>query len=194
MRVHWLLHELDVPYETFPIMPRSGETREKSYLALNPKGKIPLLVHGQFVLSESLAILRYLRNKIPVLPHDSYQLSDEGKARYDEWISFILMELDATSLYVIRRHKDLHEIYGEAPEAVNAALEYFELMLASIGDETGLNNYAWGYIFSEVDILLTVTLDWARFSGIELQDKFLRYLDRMHSREAYRAAYKKNYG
>ena len=36
----------------------------------------------------------------------------------DEWCNFIYGELDETSLYVMRRHHDLKDIYGDAPEVV----------------------------------------------------------------------------
>ena len=129
MRVHWMLHELDLSYQTFPIKARSGETQTDSYLDINPKGKIPTLVHNKFVLSEGFAILRYLSNLSSSEDKDYFQSSLEGQATYDEWASFILMELDATALYVIRRHKDLEEIYGHSAEAVSSAEKYFEKML-----------------------------------------------------------------
>ena len=43
LRVHWMLHELGIDYETHRIQSRTGETQTAEYLALNPKGKIPTL-------------------------------------------------------------------------------------------------------------------------------------------------------
>ena len=193
MRVHWMLHELKLPYETISIKARSGETQSITYLDINPKGKIPTLVHEKFVLSEGFAILRYLSNLVGHSKKDSFQLSLEGQAIYDEWASFILMELDATSLYVIRRHRDLEEIYGRSSEAVNSAQKYFERMLVTRCREVDFTGYVWGDQFSEIDILFTTVLDWAHFAGIKLEDKFVRYARRMHSRPAYRRAYDINY-
>ena len=153
MRVHWMLHELDLPYQTFPIKARSGETQTDSYLDINPKGKIPTLVHDKFVLSEGFAILRYLSNLSSSEDKDHLQISIEGQATYDEWASFILMELDATSLYVIRRHRDLEEIYGRSSEAVRSAEKYFEKMLLARCGEVDFTGYVWGDRFSEIDIL-----------------------------------------
>ena len=193
MRAHWMLHELSLPYETVPIRARSGETQEVSYLDINPKGKIPTLVHEKFVLSESFAILRYLSRLTGNPEKDSFQLSLEGQAIYDEWASFILMELDAASLYVIRRHKDLGEIYGGSSEAVNSAEKYFEKMLVTACREIDFTGYLWGDRFSDIDILFTTVLDWAHFVGIKLEGKLVRYARRMHSRQAYRLAYDVNY-
>ena len=43
------------------------------------------------------------------------------RSRYDMWCFFCMMELDADTIYIIRRHGDLHALYGEAPNAVKAA-------------------------------------------------------------------------
>jgi len=59
-RAHWALHELDLPYESRPILPRSGETKTPEYTALNARQKIPLLVDGDFRIGESAAIVAYL--------------------------------------------------------------------------------------------------------------------------------------
>ena len=59
MRVHWLLHELGLPYETRPIGPRTGETTQPEYQQINPKQKIPALQNGDFSLTEGLAIARF---------------------------------------------------------------------------------------------------------------------------------------
>ena len=61
-----------------------------------------------------------------------YMPSDvEQRARHNEWLSFICMELDATSLYVLRRHQYLPEIYGDSPVVNDAARAYFTRMITS---------------------------------------------------------------
>src|SRR3990172_13181701 len=59
-RAHWMLHELALPYERRPIGSRSGETQTAEFRRLNPSEKIPVLQDGDFVLSESAAIVGYL--------------------------------------------------------------------------------------------------------------------------------------
>lgn len=192
-RVHWMLHELGIDYITKRIESRTGETNEHEYAHLNPKQKIPTLVHGDLVISESFAIMRYLRSIVNTLPVDTYQESIEGRARYDEWSSFILMELDATSLYVIRRHKDLPGIYGDAPAAVSSSMEYFSRMLQSVHHELTTDRPLWGDTFSEIDILMVIALDWARAVGIELPEKAAQYRRFMHQRAAYKSAFAHNF-
>ena len=49
----------------------------------------------------------------------------EARARYDQWAFFVMMELDAHTLYIIRKHRDLAHLYGEAPAAIQTASEGF---------------------------------------------------------------------
>ena len=194
MQVHWLLHELALSYETKAIGSRTGETTQPEYRQINPKQKIPALQHGELNLSESLAIVSYLRDISDVLAYDSYQQSVEGRATYLEWASFILMELDATSLYVMRRHRDLAQIYGEAPNAIDSAQEYCDKMLRSGDDRIPPNEgFLWGDCFSEIDILMTTCLDWAAVYAVELTGNAAKYRERMNARPGYKSAFSHNY-
>jgi len=147
LRVHWMLAELNLEYDNKKVGPRTGETQTEAYKAINPKGKIPVLVHGDLIISESFAIARYLRRTFTGLTLDQDQLSPEGVARFDELASFMLMELDATSLYIIRRHVDLASIYGEAPNAVISAKAYFHKMLGEGLTASELTEFVWGTAF-----------------------------------------------
>jgi glutathione S-transferase len=193
MRVHWLMHELDLTYETHKIESRTGETDSIDYVSINPKRKIPTLVDDGLVITESMAIMRHLRRHYDNLGYDSYQRSSQGRAAYDEWASFILMELDATSLYVIRRHKDLSSIYGEAENAITASAEYFERMIESVSNQFEANDFIWGSCFSELDILLTSCLDWATHAGVKIPFVMKDYHASMASRIAYMATKTFNY-
>jgi glutathione S-transferase len=59
-RIHWALEELGVPYEKIKLDLAAGDQKKPEYLALNPNGKIPLLVADGTPIFESLAILLYL--------------------------------------------------------------------------------------------------------------------------------------
>jgi glutathione S-transferase len=59
-RIHWALEELGVPYEKVRVDLGAGEQKKAEYLALNPNGKVPLLVADGVPIFESLAILLYL--------------------------------------------------------------------------------------------------------------------------------------
>ena len=193
MRVHWLLHELGISYDTRRIESRTGETGLADYSSINPKKKIPTLTDGDMIVTESMAIMRHIRRNYDPIGYDEYQCSGEGLAAYDEWASFILMELDATSLYVIRRHKDLPHIYGEAENAITSSIEYFGRMIDSIVHRTEGQEYLWGSTFSELDILMAGILDWASLIAIDIPPALTEYHTRMTSRPAYLNARKFNF-
>ncbi len=193
MRAHWMLCELELPYESRPIGARSGETQTPEYTRLNPSQKMPTLQDGDFVLSESAAIVNYLaasygasRNLLP--PTDVKE-----RARYDEWCFFAMMELDADTLYVIRRPEDLKDIYGEAPNALQAARECFEKQARAAAERLAATGpLVLGERFTGADILLTTCLTGALRRNIELPGLLHDYLKRTTAREAYQLALQAN--
>ena len=124
LRPIWMAEEMDINYELIPIGPRTGETQTHEFTEINPKQKIPAMQCKELNLSESLAICRFLQknysSKNIYIPSDETDIHKE-----DEWCNFIYGELDETSLYVMRRHYDLKEIYGESPIVVDACRKYF---------------------------------------------------------------------
>ncbi len=53
IRVLWTLRELDVEFEFVNVDPAKGELRRPEFLAVNPAGKLPVLVDGDFILNDS---------------------------------------------------------------------------------------------------------------------------------------------
>jgi glutathione S-transferase len=189
LRAHWALHELSVPYETKRIGSRTGETQTARYSLLNPRQKIPLLQDGDFTIAESPAIIIYLAEaysggNVQLIPH-----GQRARAQLLEWTLFIAMELDATSLYVVRRHSDLKDIYGAAPAAIDAAKAYFFKQLSHVDQALRAGGpFLMGRQFTAADILLTTCLTWAITLDVPMHDSCLAYLECSTSRDAYRAA------
>src|SRR5271156_2199483 len=189
IRAHWALHELDLEYERRPIQPRTGETQTPEFTALSARQKIPLLQDDGFVLTESAAIITYLSDAYGgdhnrLLPTDMRE-----RARCLEWCFFVISELDATSLYVMRRHGDLGHIYGEAPIANEAAATYFQKQMRTV--ERTLDTaprFILGDRFTAADILLSTCVTWAVRYGVRVADTVLAYNERVTGRPAYARA------
>ena len=192
IRPIWVAEELGLSYSLKPIGPRSGETQTESYTQLNPKQKIPFLEDGSLRLSESVAISRYLVNRYGSMATIAPPASIEEQAKEDEWLSFIYGELDETSLYILRRHEALAAIYGEAPNAIAAAKEYFQKQVAVADMHLRDNEFLVNNKFGISDIFLTTCLVWAQSCGIHLSDNLKSYLKRLLEREGYQAAKAQN--
>lgn len=193
IRPHWALHELGLTYEVKPIGPRSGETLTQEYTALTARQKIPLLQDQGLVMTESAAIIAYLSDAYAnesnrLVPTDARQ-----RASCLEWCFFIISELDATSLYVMRRRQDLSEIYGESPTANKAAADYFQKQMRTV--ERALSDgraFIFGNRFGAADILLSSCLTWAVRYQIPLSDLALAYNRTLTARDAYQKALQRN--
>ena len=189
LRAHWALHELGLAYECRPILPRSGETKTAEFTALNPRQKIPLLQDGEFAIGESPAIAAYLSDTYATAETTLIPTAARERASWLEWCFYIMTELDATSLYVMRRHRALGHIYGEAPLAVDGAAEYFctQLRHAEQALQDG-RPFLVGGRFTTADILLTTCLDWAVDYGVPVTPACLAHAARIGTRPAYVAA------
>ena len=189
LRPHWALAELGVEYVSKPIGPRTGETQTAEFRVLNPKEKVPVLVDGDLVLTESAAIVTYLGDRFGGLTPDTGTVE---RARYNEWLSYILMELDAHTLYVMRKHGDLKHLYGEAPAAMDAARAGFEKQLRWARPRVEGADCLVGEAFTGVDIVMTTCLDWAVSYGFKLDEPFHVYRSRQHQRPGFKAAMRLN--
>ena len=69
-RVRIALNLKYLPYEPVPVhlVRGGGEQHSDDYLSINPQGLVPTLVHGDVVLTQSLAICEYLDECFPVYP------------------------------------------------------------------------------------------------------------------------------
>lgn len=193
LRPHWLLRELDLEYETKPIITRSEGMRFPEFLALSQRAKIPLLEDGRLMIGESAAIALYLADRYRDLGIFAPPRDSDDRARHDELCFFVMSEMDAI-LYVIRRHEGLAQIYGESKVAAESAREYFLRSAAEI--ERRLvdgRTHLMGDDFNVADLLLKTCLDWAGFVNIALPDALVAYSEAISTRPAYIAAMQHNF-
>jgi glutathione S-transferase len=65
LKIRFALAEIGAAYEFVPVDLAKGESRTAEFMRINPHGKVPALVDGDFALPESDAILWYLGEKYP---------------------------------------------------------------------------------------------------------------------------------
>jgi glutathione S-transferase len=189
LRPHWMLAEMGIEYEFERVHPRTGQTMTPEFLKMNPRHKVPVLRHGEFVLCESAAIIQYISETFDAPPSVFIPRTPLERARVNEWCYFVLTDLDAIALYVIRRHTQLSSLYGEAPQAVSAAREYFSDQFNPIVPKIAQNGPClFGDRISVADILLTTVIDWAMQIEIVVPDEARAYCARMMERPAYKRA------
>ena len=132
MAPHIALHEIGCPFEPRPLSFHNRDTRTPEFLALNPAGKVPVLVVDGRPIPEVLAILTYLARAFPqagLLPHDD--LAAEGQAL--AWMSFI-----ASTVHPVRKqgleaaratYQMLDDMLGEAEWAVGGRYSIADIHL-----------------------------------------------------------------
>ena len=140
--------------------------------------------------SSRISQRRTVPSKIGLIPQNP-----QDYAAWLEWCFFSVMELDAASLYVIRRHgaAGLGHVYGFAPEVCERAAEYFVQQLRHV-DVTLSDGrpFLLGDHFTSADILLTTCLEGALAYDITLCDNAYPYLDRIRLRPGYKRGHEAN--
>jgi glutathione S-transferase len=91
---HFTLQEIGAPYELKLIDRSAGQHKTNEYLSLNPNGRIPTFVDGDFVIFESAAICLHLADKHPeacLIP----AIGTTCRAHTYQWIAFLTNTLQA---------------------------------------------------------------------------------------------------
>ena len=189
MRALWMLEEYGLTYDHRPIGSRTGETKTEEYLALNPKHKIPTFQHGDFVLTESGAICTYIAERFDAPDGFFIPETPQGRARMMEWSMFILMEVDALGIYVIRRHLDLGDLYGHAENVVQSAREYVTNGLTNaLKTWPEHQDYILAGGFSIPDIHLASMIGYMLARDVDVPSRVLAHFERCQARPAYQRA------
>ena len=176
-RALWTLEELEVAFEHVNVDLMKGEHRRQEYLALNPNGKVPCLVDGDFVLWESAAICRYLAVTYPdkgLLP-----TSAADQARVDQWNSFVISELEQP-LWVMGKHTFALPEKLRVPEVIATAKKEWERPAAVLAEAVSGRDYLVGDAFSIADIMAVHTLNWARSVKMPLGHDALEIYRKQH--------------
>lgn len=157
-RVLWTLRELDVEFEFVSVDPTKGELRRPEFLAVNPAGKLPALVDGDFILTESVAIVLYLAEKYPekgLLPSGL-----RPRAEVYRWLLFSATELEQP-LWRITRHTHLYPPEKRLPAEIPIACQDFLDMAAVMEKHMDGRQFLVGDNVTVADFVAAYTLDMA---------------------------------
>ena len=148
-KVLWCLAELDLAYERIDAGMAFGKNDQPEYLAMNPNGRVPTLVDGDYVLWESNSIMRYLN-----LAHGKaspiYPQSPQARAAVDRWLDWTLSTLqpvdrpvfwalvrtpkEKRDMVAIQKDVDAEAVVWRIPEALLAKRRYIEGEQFTIAD------------------------------------------------------------
>lgn len=182
LRAIWLLNELGLKYQMLPVDILKGETREPDFLALNPAGKVPVLVDGDLVITESSAIQLYLADKYSQAGFIPETVED--RAKMYRWIFFLATEIEQP-LWRIARHTFLYPEEKQLAQDVDLARQECLEMLAVLEQHMKTHEFMVAGRLSVADFNAAYTLDWANEEEM-LGDmpRLIEYLKAMYSRPA----------
>jgi len=183
-RCHWMLAELGLEYETVTVDLSKGEQRRPEFLAINPYGKVPVLVDGDAVVTESAAICTWLAERSP----DKKLIPPEGtldRAHYYQWTFFCMAELEPF-LWAVRKHMLLYPKEKRSPDAIRLAKEEYANNVACLAGQIGSEGFVLGPSFTAADIIIGYNLLWADTLDLLHGHALLfDYLDRLRQRPAF---------
>lgn len=180
IRARWTLQELGVDFQAITVNLLKGEHRSPQFLAINPAGKVPVLVDDDRIVTESVAIALYLAEKYPdrrLMPTDAGE-----RGELFRWLLFTVTELEAP-LWRIARNTRLYAESERQPSDVVIASREFKEMAAILDRHMAGREFVAGNRVSVADLVVAWTLDWG--TVVELLGEcpnLLAYVDRMYAR------------
>lgn len=183
------LFEAGAPFTPRLVDTQKGENKSAAYLAVNPMGKIPALVDGDFKLWESNAINGYAAEK---LAPQLLGKGAEGHARVQRWLFFQTAHVTPACIQVFRStNAKVQAFWGMKPDA--QALEHGRKELARYLPvlEAALHDHDWlEGDFSLADVACAPHFMLVREGGFDFSPypRVAAWLERLLSRPAWRKA------
>jgi glutathione S-transferase len=181
--VVWMLEEIGTPYELRFVDLMSGAQKAPEMLALNPMGKLPVLVDDKTVVTESAAVALYLADRY-AYGRLSPRVDDPARAAYLRWSFFAPSVIEP----------------GVAAKAAGwsfregqAGWGSYESMLSSMESAVKDRSYLLGETFSMADVIFGGTVRYMlSLKLIEPRPAFSAYAERLAARPALQRAEARN--
>jgi glutathione S-transferase len=139
-----LLEELGAPYEMRVINMKAGEQRRPEYLAVNPMGKVPAIVHNGALVTEQGAVFLYLADAFPekgLAP----KIGDPLRGPYVRWLVYYGSSFEpAIADRALKREPGPSSMMGYGD---------YDTMLKTLTDQLGRGPYLLGERFTAADVL-----------------------------------------
>ncbi len=169
----WMLEEVGQSYDAV-VVGYGPPMKTPAYLALNPMGKVPTLVHGDTVVTEVAAVISYLAMAFP-----EAGLMPEDRGHFLRWMFFAAGPVEAA---VTNRALGV-----EVPDARKGMVGYgdFDRVMGALMGLVTKAPYLAGERFSALDVYLGSQIAYGqRFGSMPAVPAFQDYAARILSRPA----------
>ncbi len=173
----WMLEEVGEPYEAI-ILDYASAMKTDAYLAINPMGKVPAIVHDGKIVTECAAICAYLADAFPAA---GLAPATTDRADYYRWLFFAAGPVEAAVT-----NKALGVQLEPGKERM-AGYGTFDLAIDTLETAISGKNWICGDQFTAADVYVGSQIDWGlNFGSIEARPAFTDYAARLRARPAYR--------
>jgi glutathione S-transferase len=180
----FLLEELGADYDMRVLDLQKGEQRQSGYLAVNPMGKVPAIVHDGALVTEQGAVYTYLADLYPeagITP----AIGDPLRGPYLRWLFFYGSSFEPALV-------DRSQKREPAPPATSPYGDY-DTMLKTLFDQLARGPYLLGERFTAADVLWGSALRWTTMFKLVPETPTVKaYVERVTSRPAAQRAAKKD--
>lgn len=177
-RVMWMLQELGQPFEVVHAAPRSDEAK-----AFNPTGKVPALLDGDALLTDSVAIMQYLGDKHGGLTAPAGTIA---RARQDAMLFWLIDEFDAI-LWAAAKHSFVWPEDMRVPEIKPSLKAEFARAAKVLSDKLD-GPFLMGDEITVPDLLAVHCINWSIGAGFDpVDDKLGTWATGLRKREAFKA-------
>ena len=181
----WMLEEVGQPYDIELISLSKGENMKADYLAVNPMGKVPTLVHNGTAITELAAICTYLADEFP----DAKLSVPIGTPRRGVYLKWLFFNPGCLEPAVIDRAAPRKE----APRRAMLGYGDFDTTMNVVADAVSKANFLMGDQFTAADVVIGANLRWGMiFKMIPERKEFTDYAARIAARPAAQRAQAKD--
>ncbi len=180
---HVILNELGKPFELLGLSLKNGDNKLDEFKKINPKGKVPVLITDNEILTESSAILLYLAMSYPesrLLPSTT-----EGVAKTVEWLNWLSCSL--TGVLSLNFHPSRFTEDGKAYEGIRSKgrIETIEVF-NQINNRLENRTWALKEEYSIVDPVLFIYFKWGNLLNLDMTqyNHWVAHVERMLLRPA----------